>query len=39
VIGINSQVQSVPGRGVSAIAFAIPIDTAKALLERAGAGR
>jgi S1-C subfamily serine protease len=38
VIGINSQMRTVSGRGVGEIAFAIPIDTAKALLGRTGAG-
>jgi S1-C subfamily serine protease len=38
VIGVDSQMQSTSNRGVGAISFAIPIDTAKALLERAGAG-
>lgn len=36
VIGINSQMRTVSGRGVGEIAFAIPIDTAKELLGRAG---
>jgi S1-C subfamily serine protease len=40
VIGINSQMRTAGPRGVpGAIAFAIPIDTAKALLDRLGAGR
>jgi S1-C subfamily serine protease len=40
VIGINSQIQTTGSRGVPGeIAFAVPIDTAKALLDRLGAGR
>jgi S1-C subfamily serine protease len=39
VIGINSQMQTVSGRVLGEIAFAIPIDTAKLLLDRVGAGR
>jgi S1-C subfamily serine protease len=39
VIGINSQMRTVSGRVPGEIAFAIPIDTAKALLDRVDANR
>ena len=39
VIGVDSQMQAASGRGVDVISFAIPIDTAKMLLERASARR
>ena len=39
VIGINSQMRTVSGRVPGEIAFAIPIDTAKALVARVIAGR
>lgn len=38
VIGVNSQMPTGGSRGTGEIAFAIPIDTAKALLHRVGAG-
>ena len=38
VVGVNSQMWPASGRGVGAISFAIPIDTAKGLLERTDAG-
>lgn len=39
VIGVNSQMRTVSGRAPGEIAFAIPIDTAKALMARVVAGR